>query len=335
MAEAHQPLLALALLDLLDERRHVRDRADLLEHLQDFLVRAAVQRAVQSRGRSRQRRVRIGVGRADARASRSSPQFCSWSAWRMKSTSSARTSVGIGRVVLRRRLEEHREEVLAVVECVRRIDVRHPHRVLVGERRDRRHLRDEAVDLARALLGIVDVSRLGIERGHRRDGRDEHPHRVRVVVEGVHHLLQGLVDHRVVRDVVDPLLVLRLVRELAVDEEVRHLQVLALLGEDLDRVAAVAQDSLVPVDEGDPARARRRVQERRVVGHQAEVLRARLDLTQVHRADRAVCNGHFVDPAGAPIRDRQRVGLSVGCRRRLFVPGRLDRAHGSTSAPIL
>ena len=53
VAEAHQP--ALARLHVLDERRHVVDRADLGEHAHDLLVGAAVQRAVERRGGGRGR----------------------------------------------------------------------------------------------------------------------------------------------------------------------------------------------------------------------------------------------------------------------------------------
>jgi hypothetical protein len=52
----------------------------------------------------------------------------------------------------------------------------------------------------------------------------------------------------VVRDVVGPLLELRLVRQLAVEDEVGDLEVGGLLGELLDRVAAVAQDAVVTVE---------------------------------------------------------------------------------------
>ena len=47
-------------------------------------------------------------------------------------------------------------------------------------------------------------------------------------------------------------------RELAVDEQVGDLEVGGLLGELLDRVAAVAEDPRVAVDVGDRGAARRR-----------------------------------------------------------------------------
>ena len=52
----------------------------------------------------------------------------------------------------------------------------------------------------------------------------------------------------------DPLVELRLRRQLAVDEQVGDLEVGRLLGELLDRVAAVLEDALVAVDVGDRRR---------------------------------------------------------------------------------
>src|SRR5437763_7098325 len=63
VAEAHQP--PFAGLDLLDERGNVPDRADLAQHLEDRLVRAAVQRAVERGGGAGDGGVRIGVRAAD------------------------------------------------------------------------------------------------------------------------------------------------------------------------------------------------------------------------------------------------------------------------------
>ena len=67
-------------------------------------------------------------------------------------------------------------------------------------------------------------------------------------------------------------------RQLAVAQQPRDLEEGRLLGELLDRVAAIAQDALVAVDERDGAPARRGVHERRVVAHQAELVGVLLDL---------------------------------------------------------
>ena len=56
--------------------------------------------------------------------------------------------------------------------------------------------------------------------------------------------------HRVGLDVLFPGVEMMLVRQLALDHEVGDLEVVAVLGQVFDRVAAVAQDALLAVDEG-------------------------------------------------------------------------------------
>ena len=209
--------------------------------------------------------------------------------------------------VLPGQLEHHLQEVPAVAQLVVGVGVRRPHRVAVSEGRHRRHLGDEPEDLGAAVLGVVDVLRVRVERRQRGHGRDEHPHRVGVVAEGPHQLLDVLVDDRVVGDVVHPSLVLRPGGKLAVEDEVRRLQVVALLGQLLDRIAPIKKDALVPVDEGDLAAAGGGVGEGGVVGHQPEVVGPRLDLPQVERADRPVLDGDLVGLARPVVGDGEGV----------------------------
>src|SRR3546814_19951283 len=62
-----------------------------------------------------------------------------------------------------------------------------------------------------------------------------------------------------------PRLVLLLGGQLAVDQEVRDLEVARLLGELLDRVAPIAQDAVLAVELGDRARGGRGGHQGRVV----------------------------------------------------------------------
>jgi len=107
------------------------------------------------------------------------------------------------------------------------------------------------------------------------------------------------------RDVEHPAVQLARRRQLAVQQQVRGFEERALFGELLDRVAAVAQDPLVPVDEADRAAARRRVHERRIVAEQPVVVRRELDLPQVGRVNRAVLDRELVLLAGAVVDDGQ------------------------------
>ncbi len=106
------------------------------------------------------------------------------------------------------------------------------------------------------------------------------------------------------RDVVSPPRQLFLVRQLAKKNQVCDFQEVASLRELFDRVAAVFEDSLVAVNERDRALGGRGVHQRRVVGHQPEIVRARFDLAQIHRAHRAALDWQLVRFARAIVRNR-------------------------------
>jgi hypothetical protein len=103
----------------------------------------------------------------------------------------------------------------------------------------------------------------------------------------------------VVGDLVDPPRRLFLVRHLAAQQQPGHVQEGCAARQLIDRVAAVPQDALITVDEGDGAAAAGRVLERRIVGEKSEVLIGDLDLPQVNRADSAVDDREFVAAAGS------------------------------------
>ena len=187
----------------------------------------------------------------------------------------------VGLVVELGHLEQHREEIAGVAEFVVGIDVGQAAGMAIGEGRKRRHFADQAAGLEPARFEVVNIVGVGIKRRERADGADQHPHRMRVVAEALHELLDVLMHHRVDLDVVLPALVVLAVGQLTFDDQIRGLEVVALLRQLLDRIAAIAQDPLVAVDKRDPAAARRRVHERRIVGHQAEIVGAGFDFAQI------------------------------------------------------
>jgi len=100
----------------------------------------------------------------------------------------------------------------------------------VGGRGERGHLGDEANDLTVQDLGIVEDLRVLVVRRKRGDRRDEHAHRVRVVVETFEEALTDvLVNVRVVRDLLLPLLGLDFVGQFAVIEQVGDFEVRGVL----------------------------------------------------------------------------------------------------------
>ncbi len=96
--------------------------------------------------------------------------------------------------------------------------------------------------------------------------------------EPIEELLHVLVEQAVVVQVPAELLELLLVRQLAVDQEVGDLGEAGALAELLDRVAAVAQDAALAVDEGDRAAAGAGGAEAGIVGDGAGLAAERLDV---------------------------------------------------------
>jgi hypothetical protein len=82
---------------------------------------------------------------------------------------------------------------------------------------------------------------------------------VGVVLEALHELLDVLVEHRVVGDLLGPRLQLLVSGQLAEQNQVGRFEVVAVFGQLFDRVAAIEQLALVAVDVGDGAAAVRRV----------------------------------------------------------------------------
>ncbi len=147
--------------------------------------------------------------------------------------------------------EQHVQEIAGVAQFVVRIDERHSQAMPVGERRQRRHLPDQAIGLLAPRFGIENILRFGIEGRERRHRRDHHAHRVGVVVKAVEKLLDAFVDEGVMRDVVGPVLQLRFGGQLAVENQVSRFEVRAFFRQFFDGIAAVAQDALVAVDVSD------------------------------------------------------------------------------------
>ena len=243
VAEALQSLLPVARLHGRDEVGHVLDAADVGQHPDDRLVGAAVTRAVERGRGGGGGRVGIGVRGADHPHGGGRAVLLVVGVQNEEDVERVGED-GVCLVVGLGHLPQHGEEVRGELERVVRVDEGHAHAEAVGGGGQGRHLGDQPDDLLVARLGVEDVLGVEVEGREGGDGGDEHPHRVGVVVEALEEpLADVLVDERVVRDLVAPGLELGSRRQLAVQQEVGHLQVGRALGQLLDRVAAVAQDA--------------------------------------------------------------------------------------------
>ena len=213
--------------------------------------------------------------------------------------------------------EAHAQEVGGVVEIVLRINEGLPDRIFVGHRRQRRHFGDHADRCDHALGRVGDVGGVVIEGGQRADAADHHGHRMCIAAETLKEPAHLLVDHRVMDHAVVEVFLLRGGRQFAVEQEVAGLEKVAVLGQILDRIAAVEQHALVAVDIGDLGLAARGRRKARVVGEDVGLV---VELADVHdlRADRALVQ-------------RERVALVAECQLAGPGGGAGLRVHDRTS----
>ena len=190
-------------------------------------------------------------------------------------------------VFLGRHRVAHAQEIGRIVEFVLRINERLADRIFVGHGGQRRHFRDHADRRDHALMRIGDVGGVVIERRQRADAAGHHRHRMRVAAEALEEPGHLLVHHRVAGDGVVEVGFLRRRRQFAVEQQVAGLQEVAVLGELLDRIAAIEQDAFVAVDIGDLGLAACRRGEAGVVGEHA-ALAVELGDVEHLRADGAV-----------------------------------------------
>ena len=122
----------------------------------------------------------------------------------MNSTSSARSSDRVRLILQLRHPEQHVQEVPGEAQIVVRIHVGTADAVPIGVGGDGRDLCDQPMNLLLPRLLIEDLLRIGIKGRECADGAEEDAHRVRVVLEAFHQLLDVLVKHRVKRDLLRP-----------------------------------------------------------------------------------------------------------------------------------
>ena len=171
------------------------------------------------------------------------------------------------------------------------------------------------------MLGILDVRAVVIEGRHRTGHPAQHRHRMGIAAETPVKGGELLVDHGVIGDRPVEVFLLRSHRQLAIEEEVADLQVIAMLDEILDGIAAMQQDASVAIDEGNPGLAAAGSRE---TGIEGEVSGFGIQVADI---DHRGTGGSVQDrqrgaPPGPVVDQRHRVGRGVvGGTVRTDFPG--------------
>ena len=270
VTEAHQLERVILVLGLVDEALDVLFGvvADLVEHVEHCFVGATVGRAPQSRDAGADAGKRVGAGGA-CQTHRGGGSVLL--VVRVQHEDAVH-GLGVDRVDLvglARVAEHHVEEVLCIVQVVARVVERLADIVLVGHGRDGRHLGDQANGADLAVLRLGDVQVVMVERRQAANHAAHDRHRVGVATEPLEEVGDLLVDHGVVAHPVLEVLVLLFVRQFTEQQGVAELDEVGVLGQLLDRVAAVQQHAVGAIDVGDAGFAGRGGQEAGVEGKEA------------------------------------------------------------------
>ena len=105
-------------------------------------------------------------------------------------------------------------------------------------------------------------------------------------------------------DGLDPLAGLLGIGQLAMDQEIGHLEKAAFIGQLFDGITPVAENAALAIDVSDGTATAGRVEEGGIVAHHPGAGPVRRDLLEFGGRDRAVPNGNLVAAAGAIIDDR-------------------------------
>src|SRR5690348_5364230 len=224
---------------------------------------------------------------------------------------------GIGPVFQFRGLEEHIQEIARIGELVIGVGIGHSETVAIGEGGKSRHFADETIGLLAPGVRVEDMTSVGVKSGERGNRGNQHAHGVGVIMKAVEEFLDALMNEGVMGDVVTPFLELFARGKFAKNNQIGGFEIAASLGQFLNGVSAIAENTLIAVNEGDLALAEGRIIEGGIVAHHAEVVLIQLDLAEVESANRIFRDGYFVGFTGTIVGDGERVpahaiGLSNG-----------------------
>ena len=265
MPEAHQTEGIILVLRLLDVFRNAIDRTDFLQHVERSLVGATMRRPPEAGNAGCNAGERICTRGACETNRRGRGVLFVIGMQNEDAVHCARKD-GIDLVGFGRNREAHMEEILGIIEIVARIDDRLSSRVLVGHRSDGRHLGNQTAARNHALQRIVNVGRVVIE-GRQGSNHTAHDgHRMGITTEATQEEGHLLMHHGVHGDSAFELSVLLCIRKLAIQQQVTGLDEIAMIGQLVDRVAAIQQNAFLAIDIGDVGLAACCRGETRIVG---------------------------------------------------------------------
>ena len=149
----------------------------------------------------------------------------------------------IGYVIFSRRGKHHVHEIFRVAELVLRVHERGTGVVFMRHRRNGRHFGQHAHRGNIPVFGIIDVQRVVIERGQRAHHADHHRHRMRIAAEAGEETRHLVMHHGVLRHLPHESGLGCRIGQFAVQQQITHFEEIGMLGQLLDRIAAVVKQA--------------------------------------------------------------------------------------------
>ena len=126
-------------------------------------------------------------------------------------------------VVLTGGRKHHVQEIFRIAQIITWVDERLPLCVFVTHGGQGWHFRNQPVGSDLAVFGVIDVSRVMVERRQRTDYAAKNRHRVSVWAKPFEKTTQLLIHHGVVLDGVDKRVAFRSVWQFTVEQQVTQL----------------------------------------------------------------------------------------------------------------
>ena len=199
---------------------------------------------------------------------------------------------------LARGAEHHVQEIFSEAHIILRIHKRLADSVFVAHRRQSRHLGYHTVRGFNPVFRIVVVQTVMVERRQGANHSAKHCHRVCGARKSPEELVDRFVDHGVISDGIDELVVFSFVRQFTVQQQIASLQEVRFFRQLLYRVAAVEKDACRPIDVGDLRLAGGRGNKSGIVGKNA-LTDESSDINDI-RSSTALINGE-VDSICVPV----------------------------------
>ena len=185
---------------------------------------------------------------------------------------------------------QHVQEVFRVAQIIARIHEGLADGIFIGPSRNRRHFRNQAEGSDFTLARIIDVEIVVIEGRQRANHTAHHRHWVRIAAEAIKEAAQLFMQHGVIGHTLAEFLILRGIRQIAIQQQIGNFEEARFFGQLFNRIATIEQNPRIAINVRDGAFAGSGCAIARIKGENAKVAIKLADIRNL-RPQRAAQKG--------------------------------------------